>query len=124
MRSAVAHLRAEYEVSERRACQVLGADRSMVRYRATRPEDAEIRARLRALAAERRRFGYRRLGVLLAREGVAMNHKKLLRLYREAQLTVRRRSGRKRALGDASAHGGSRRAQSMLVNGFCQRCPQ
>ena len=99
MRSAVAHLRAKYEVSERRACQVLGADRSMVRYRATRPEDAEIRARLRALAAERRRFGYRRLGVLLAREGVAMNHKKLLRLYREEQLTVRRRSGRKRALG-------------------------
>src|SRR5690606_1916530 len=71
----------------------------MVRYRATRPEDAEFRARLRTLAAERRRFGYRRLGVLLAREGMAMNHKKLLRLYREEQLAVRRRSGRKRALG-------------------------
>jgi putative transposase len=58
-----------------------------------------LRARLRELAAARRRFGYRRLHVLLAREGVAINHKKLRRLYREERLQVRRRSGRKRALG-------------------------
>jgi putative transposase len=51
------------------------------------------------LAAERRRFGYRRLGLLLTREGVRLNHKKLRRLYREEQLQVRRRGGRKRALG-------------------------
>jgi Transposase len=55
--------------------------------------------RLRALAAERRRFGYRRLGCLLAREGIRPNHKKLLRIYREEGLKVRRRGGRKRALG-------------------------
>ena len=48
---------------------------------------------------ERRRFGYRRLGMLLAREAIRMNRKKLLRLYREEGLKVRRRKGRKRALG-------------------------
>jgi putative transposase len=99
MKAAVAHLRAGHGVSERRACQVLGADRSTVRYRSVRPPDTEIRTRLRDLAVERRRFGYRRLGNLLEREGMALNHKKLLRLYREEKLTVRRRSGRKRALG-------------------------
>ena len=55
------------------------------------------RARLRELAAIRRRFGYRRLHVLLKREGIIMNHKKLRRLYREERLQVRRRGGRKRA---------------------------
>jgi putative transposase len=49
---------------------------------------------LRELAAERRRFGYRRLGYLLAREGITPNHKKLLRIYREEGLRVRRRGGR------------------------------
>jgi putative transposase len=58
-----------------------------------------VRQRLRELAAERRRFGYRRLGWLLAREGRRMNQKKLYRLYREEKLMVRRRGGRKRALG-------------------------
>lgn len=86
-------------MSERRACMVVGADRSMVRYRSLRGDDAAIRVRLRELAAERRRFGYRRLHVLLGREGVVVNHKKLRRLYREERLQMRRRGGRKRALG-------------------------
>ena len=86
-------------MSERRACWVLGADRTSVRYRSIRPDDAAVRARLRELAAVRRRFGYRRLHVLLTREGISMNHKKLRRLYREERLQVRRRGGRKRALG-------------------------
>lgn len=64
-----------------------------------RPDDGALRQRLRELAAERRRFGYRRLGHVLAREGIAPNHKKLLRIYREEGLRVRRRGGRKRALG-------------------------
>jgi hypothetical protein len=98
-REAVAHLHAEHVVSERRACQVLGAERSVVRYRARRDDDAAVRARLRALASERRRFGYRRLGVLLAREGVVLNHKKLRRLYRLEKLRLCWRGGRKRALG-------------------------
>lgn len=64
-----------------------------------RADDGALRQRLRELAAERRRFGYRRLGYLLAREGLTPNHKKLLRIYREEGLKVRRRGGRKRALG-------------------------
>src|SRR6201999_2016506 len=98
-REAVAHLRLAFEVSERRACSTLGADRTSIRYRSIRPDDAAVRARLRELAAIRRRFGYRRLHVLLGREGIIMNHKKLRRLYREERLQVRRRGGRKRALG-------------------------
>jgi putative transposase len=74
-------------------------DRSTLRYRCRRPDDSALRQRLRELAAERRRFGYRRLGWMLAREGHALNHKKLYRLYREERLMVRRRRGRKRALG-------------------------
>ena len=82
-REAVAHLQIAYEVSERRACSALGADRTSVRYRSCRPDDAAARARLRELASVRRRFGYRRLHILLTREGIVMNHKKLRRLYRE-----------------------------------------
>ena len=85
-REAVAHLRVAYEVSERRACSALGADRTSIRYRSSRPDDAVVRARLRELAAIRRRFGYRRLHLLLTREGIVMNHKKLRRLYREERL--------------------------------------
>jgi len=74
-------------------------DRSTLRYQGTRPDDSALRQRLRELAAERRRFGYRRLGWMLAREGHVMNHKRLYRLYREERLMVRRRGRRKRALG-------------------------
>jgi putative transposase len=98
-REAVAHLQVAYEVSERRACAALGADRTSVRYRSRRPDDAAVRVRLRELASIRRRFGYRRLHILLTREGIVMNHKKLRRLYSEERLQVRRRGGRKRALG-------------------------
>ena len=98
-REAVAHLRSAFEVSERRACSMLATDRSSVRYRSIRPDDALLRMRLRELASQRRRFGYRRLHILLTREGLVMNHKKLRRLYREERLAVRRRGCRKRALG-------------------------
>jgi putative transposase len=93
------HLEATYEMSERRACQIIQADRKMVRYRARRPSDADLRLRLRDLATEQRRFGYRRLHVLLRRDGTVVNRKKTQRLYREEGLAVRRRRGRKRALG-------------------------
>src|SRR5918994_5188674 len=98
-REAVAHLCRCYELSERRACAITGVDRSMVRYRSRRPDDAVLRSRIRELAAERRRFGYRRLHVLLRREGLLLNRKKTQRLYREEGLMVRRRRGRKRAIG-------------------------
>lgn len=60
-REAVAHLQAVMGLSERRACSIVGADRKMVRYRSCRPPEIELRGRLRELANERRRFGYRRL---------------------------------------------------------------
>lgn len=86
-------------LSERRACRLASLDRSTYQYRKRSDGDAVLRQRLRALAGERRRFGYRRLGILLAREGWQVNHKKLFRLYREEGLAVRRRRSRKRALG-------------------------
>lgn len=98
-REAATHLCTSYEVSQRRACETIAADRTSVRYRSRRADDAELRSRLKELAFERRRFGYRRLHILLRREGTVVNHKKLRRLYREEKLQVRRRGGRKRALG-------------------------
>jgi putative transposase len=98
-REAVAHLRIGFDMSERRACRMIGCVRMTVRYRSRRPDDTDLRQRLRALAHERRRFGYRRLHVLLRREGFNVNHKRLFRIYREERLMVRRRGGRKRALG-------------------------
>ena len=89
-RKAVAHAQEAYEVSERRACDILGADRSTVRYRTRRPDEAELREKIRAVATERSRFGYpladrrshanaerRRIHVMLACQGVHMNLKKL-----------------------------------------------
>ena len=98
-REAVAILVDVHGMSERRACSVVGADRTSVRYRSRRPDDAELRERLKALAGERRRFGYRRLHVLLRREGHVVNRKKTQRLYREEGLSVRKRRGRKKATG-------------------------
>ena len=98
-REAVAHLQSTHGMSERRACRVLGVDRSSSRYEATRADDGPRRERLKAPAGERRRFGYRRLHVLLRREGHAVNKKRVQRLYCEEKLTVRRHGGRKRALG-------------------------
>jgi putative transposase len=98
-RAAVTAAREAHGISERRACSIIAADRSAIRYRHRRADDAAPRMRLKELAAERRRFGWRRLKLLLEREGIRMNHKKLRRLYIEERLQVRRRGGRKRALG-------------------------
>jgi len=112
-RDAVAHAREHHGLSERRACNLVGVSRRVIRYRSSRPDDGPLRQRLRELAGERRRFGYRRLGYLLAREGMTPNHKKLLRIYRQENLRVRRRGGRKRALGT--------RAPMVLPDGPNQR---
>ena len=104
----VAHVVATHGVSQRRACEALAVDRSSVRYRSVRPDDAGGRAAMKAVAAERRRFGSRRIHIMLERQGLVMNLKKLRRLYREEGLQVRRRGGRKRALGHASADAGAR----------------
>lgn len=86
-------------LSERRACSIVGADRNMIRYRSSRPADAVLRGRLRDLANERRRFGYRRLFVLLRREGEPSGINRIYWLYREEGLTVRKRRARRKAVG-------------------------
>lgn len=96
-REAVADLQAVMGVSERRACSFVGADRKMVRYRSRRPPETELRTRLRDLANERRRFGYRRLFILLQREGEPSGVNRIYRLYRQEGLTVRK--ARRRAVG-------------------------
>jgi len=98
-REATAHLQEAYAVSQRRACSVLRIDRSSMRYRRRRADDGPLRAKIREIASERRRFGYRRIHLMLKRRGEIMNLKKLRRLYREERLQVKRRGGRKRALG-------------------------
>jgi putative transposase len=98
-REAVAHLRERLQMSERRACAVIAADRKMIRYQSRRPPERALRARLRDLANERRRFGYRRLFILLRREGEPSGINRIYRLYREEGLGVRKRKGRKRAIG-------------------------
>ena len=98
-REAVGYLQAAYGVSERRACSAMAVDRSTIRYESKRPDDTELRDQVRQIASERRRFGYRRIHVLLEREGIQVNLKKLRRIYSEEKLQVKRRGGRKRALG-------------------------
>lgn len=98
-REAVAHLKALFGLSERRACQIVGADRKTVRYQSRRAPDTELRGRLRDLANERRRFGYRRLFVLLRREGEPSGINRIYRLYSEEGLTVRKRKARRKAIG-------------------------
>ncbi len=98
-REAVVRLQAGFGMSGRRAWAVFGADRTSMRYRSCRDGDEDLRVRLRELAGQRRRFGYRRLHILLRRDGVTINRKKTQRLYREEGLTVRRRKGRRRAVG-------------------------
>jgi putative transposase len=88
---AVSQAVERWEYSERRACRVVGIDRSSARYRITRSGDQELREKLREVAGERRRFGYRRLHVILRRKGYEVNHKRVYRLYREEGLSVRKR---------------------------------
>lgn len=117
-RRAVGYLQATYPLSERRACRLVGAHRRTMRY-APRPqeEEARLRERLRTLANERPRFGYRRLHVLLTREMGSLNHKRVYRLYRAEGLTVRRRK-RKRvmAISRAAAERPWRRGEAWAMD--------
>jgi putative transposase len=129
----------DHDISQRRACQLVGVDPKTVR-RARPPDCPEIREEMKEIAGHRRRFGYRRIGVLLERKGMAMNHKKLYRLYREEGLSVKRRRGRKRARGTrtpipvpvqpnarwsmdflSDTFGASRRFRILAVNDDCCR---
>ena len=90
-REVVERVVAEWAFSERRACRLIGVQRSVARYQCRASEPPGLRARLCALAAERRRFGYRRLHLLLRRGQFPVNHKRVYRLYCEEGLAVRRR---------------------------------
>lgn len=91
LRQAVGVLQADFSMSQRRACKALGFARSSCQYQSQRPLATDLIERLRALAAKRPRFGYRRLHVLLRREGLVVNHKRIYRLYRAEGLAVRRK---------------------------------
>jgi len=83
------------DISERRACLLVGLSRTVVHYQSkAQPENEQLQARMVELAGERRRFGYRRLHALLKREGVDANHKRIFRLYQDAGLAVKRRRKR------------------------------
>lgn len=96
-REAAGYLRQTYRLSERRAGQLLSLSNSSLRYRSRRPAAEDLRQRLRELAAERPRYGYQRLWVLLRREGWQVNHKRVYRLYGEEGLKLRKRRRRARA---------------------------
>lgn len=89
----------EKSYSQTRACGLVGMHTRTFRRKPRAKDDGVLRTRLKALAALRRRFGYRRLHILLRREGFEVNHKRLFRIYREERLTVKKRGGRKRAIG-------------------------
>ena len=90
MKAAVEHLKQDFAFSERRACRILTLPVSTFRYRSSRC-DRELREKLVELAREKPRFGYRRLHILLQRDGVRVNHKRVWRVYRAAGLCVKRR---------------------------------
>jgi putative transposase len=98
-REGLAHLQAVMGLSERQACSIVDADRKMVRYRSRRASDTGLRRSLRDLANERRRFGCRRLFIMLRQKGERSGLNRIYRLCREEGLTVRRRRARRRAVG-------------------------
>lgn len=100
-RRLVGHVRDRFGLSERRACHVLGFWRSTQRHQSPkREQDQALVGRLRDLAGQRPRFGYRRLHILLGREGQTVNHKRVYRLYRAEGLAVRRKVRKKLSAGE------------------------
>ena len=89
-----------------------------VRCRSVRPDDVSLRQRMRAIGHERRRFGYRRIHIMLKRDGIIVKHKKLFRLYREEKLSVLKRGGRERAIGTLTPDACAVVAQRALELGF------
>ena len=90
----------DHGLTQRQACKLVGACRGTVRYTAcVRADEEELRAKILKIAHERRRFGYRRIQMVLERDGLIVNHKKVFRIYQDLQIKVRRRSARKKALG-------------------------
>jgi len=95
---AVAWAQQAYRLSQRRACRALGAVRSSVQYIAIRPPQTALRTRIREIAEVRVSYGYRRIQVLLRREGWRVNHKRTYRLYREDGLSLRKKRPKRRRM--------------------------
>ena len=113
----------QYAMSERHACRLVGVARSTKRYRPRlREAEGDLRQRIRMLALSRPRFGYRRLGVLLAREGTKVNHKRIYRLYRLEGLAVRRRCRKRLARGTGTPLGKAQRSNERWSMDFVSDC--
>jgi len=97
-REVVAHAMQTHDIGITRVCGLVNISRSLYAYQAKRPDDSKLKLRLSELAGQKRRYGYRRLHVLLRREGWQINHKRTYRVYHDAGLMVRRRK-RKRIVG-------------------------
>ncbi|WP_041231820.1 DDE-type integrase/transposase/recombinase [Deinococcus peraridilitoris] len=125
-REAARYLQTQHGVSERRALRTLGFGRSSHRYK-VRKDDKKISERLQKLAEERPRFGYRRLHVLLRREGEMVNHKRVWRVYKALDLTMRKKTRRKRTamrldfVSDQLASGQRFRVLN-VVDDFTRKC--
>ena len=99
-RAVMTYLRKEHKISERQACKIVQLCRSSGRYQIKKASDEdELCRRIKLIAEEKRRFGYRRIGYLLLREGYKINHKRVYRLYKAQGLEVRKRKKRRKALG-------------------------
>ena len=108
----------EKRCNQKRACALAGIDPRVYRACRNGPADTELRDRLKDLSSERRRFGYRRLHILLKREGWHVNWKKLYRIYRDEGLTVRKRGRSQAGSGYQDAHGDPARAEPAVVAGL------
>ncbi len=118
-------MQARTGISERRACQLIGLSRSVLRYQPRASvQNTELQAQLVELAQERRRFGYRRLHILLRRAGVQVNHKRIYRPYRAAGLMVKRRRRRQWRRGGARTSEFAERTKPGLVDGLRLRCTE
>jgi len=95
-RTLVKSLIEDYEVTERRACDVIAISRSVFRYRSIRDGQVALRMRINEIAAVRVRYGYKRIHVLLRREGWSINHKRVYRIYCEEGLNLRAKRPRRR----------------------------
>jgi putative transposase len=100
----VEFLRVAYDVSERHACRAIRVPRSSYRYRSIKHPDTPLRMRLRELAATRIRYGYRRMYIVLRREGWRVNHKRVYRLYCEEGLHLRAKRPKRRKMAAHRAH--------------------
>ena len=89
-----------------------------MRYESNKSQEGLLKERITSIAHEKRRYGYRRIHVLLKREGIKINHKKLFRIYKQLGLKVLKRGGRK-GIGNEGGCNGTNKKESGVVAGFC-----